>query len=107
MPLMSVCESFGIPTIEAMSYGTPVVIADCCALPEVCGDNAALRVPIDDVDALVEQLGTLLRNPELAKKLQKAGAGRVQQFRWTDTAEKMAVQLEDVMGRRAANRVMS
>ena len=36
--LMSVCESFGIPAIEAMTFGTPVVAADCCAIPEICAD---------------------------------------------------------------------
>jgi glycosyltransferase involved in cell wall biosynthesis len=95
MPLLSVCESFGIPLVEAMTFGTPVVIADCCALPEVCGE-AAVRCPPDDLDALVDGLSRVLTDGELAEKLRIAGAERAQHFSWSKTAEKMAARLEDL-----------
>jgi glycosyltransferase involved in cell wall biosynthesis len=93
MPLMSVCESFGIPLVEAMTFGTPVVIADCCALPEVCGD-AAVRCPPDDLDALVLGLARVLTDRSLAERLRTAGAERAQHFSWTNTAEKMGACLD-------------
>jgi glycosyltransferase involved in cell wall biosynthesis len=95
MPLMSVCESFGIPPIEAMSYGTPVIIADCCALPEVCG-QAALKCPADDLNRLVWNLKNVLLDSDSAHRLQSAGFERVQQFSWEATARKMADELERI-----------
>lgn len=95
MPLLSVCESFGIPPIEAMTFGTPVVIADCCALPEVCGD-AAVRCPPDDLEALVDALRRVLTERDLSERLRTAGAQRAQHFSWTHTAEKMAACLDQL-----------
>ena len=95
MPLLSVCESFGIPPIEAMTFGTPVVIADCCALPEVCGE-AAVRCPPDDLEALVDSLRHVLTDRDLAERLRTAGAERAQHFSWTQTAAKMAACLDEL-----------
>jgi len=93
--LMSLCESFGIPAIEAMTYGTPVVVADCCAMPEVCSDAAALVGP-DNFDALVATLHAVLTDTEKAQAMRIAGAQRVAQFRWSATAERMAGILEKI-----------
>jgi len=95
--LMSVCESFGIPAIEAMSFGTPVVTSDCCAMPEVCG-RAAVLSPVDDVPALVENLGRVLTFADEAEGLREAGVAQARRFRWTDTAEQMAQCLESMTG---------
>jgi len=93
--LMSVCESFGIPAIEAMSFGTPVVTSDCCAMPEVCGDAAEL-CPADDLEALAQRLARVLSDASRAEGLRRAGALRVKQFSWTTTARKMASCLEEI-----------
>ncbi|MEQ8847000.1 glycosyltransferase family 4 protein [Botrimarina sp.] len=97
MPLMSLCESFGIPTIEAMAYGTPVVVADCCALPEVCGDGA-LVTPVDDADALADTLRRVLTDEGLVDQLRSAGAARVARFRWREIGARMADTLDRVIG---------
>ncbi|TWT96804.1 GDP-mannose-dependent alpha-(1-6)-phosphatidylinositol monomannoside mannosyltransferase [Botrimarina colliarenosi] len=98
MPLMSLCESFGIPMIEAMASGTPVVAADCCALPEVAGD-AALIAPIEDVDALAERIESVLTDTDLAERLRAAGRRRVLDFRWNAIGAQMADVLEEMMTR--------
>jgi glycosyltransferase involved in cell wall biosynthesis len=94
--LMSVCESFGIPAIEAMSYGAPVVTTDCCAMPEVCADAADL-CPADDVEALTARLTRVLTEPAHAERLRRRGFERVGHFRWTSTAAAMAAALEQIM----------
>jgi glycosyltransferase involved in cell wall biosynthesis len=96
--LMSVCESFGIPAIEAMTFGAPVVTSDCCAMPEVCGD-AAILSPVDDVESLARNLEVALTDSAKVQQLRERGAQRVQKFRWDDTAQAMAQTL-DAMGKR-------
>ena len=91
--MMSVCESFGIPAIEAMTFGTPVVTSDCCAMPEVCGD-AAILTPVDDVDALARNIEIALTDATRVEQMRAKGAERVQKFRWGDSAEAMARALE-------------
>jgi glycosyltransferase involved in cell wall biosynthesis len=94
--LMSVCESFGIPAIEAMSFGTPVVTSDCCAMPEVCRD-AAILSPVDDVDALADNLYRVWSDRSLAETLRARGAANVQRFHWRHTATDMLKMLEEIL----------
>jgi glycosyltransferase involved in cell wall biosynthesis len=94
--LMSVCESFGIPAIEAMSLGTPVVTSDCCAMPEVCGKGAILS-PVDDVRALAENIYRVLSDSETAEQLRRAGAENCLRFSWAKTAEQMASEFERIV----------
>lgn len=96
MPMMSICESFGIPCIEAMSLGTPVIISDCCALPEVCGD-AAKHVPVDDSNALANSLFELVHDPTLWQQLSDAGLQRVKRFRWRISMELLATEIETML----------
>ncbi|MBC8107689.1 MAG: glycosyltransferase family 4 protein [Anaerolineae bacterium] len=93
--MMSVCESFGIPAIEAMTFGTPVVTSDCCAMPEVCGD-AAILSPVDDVASLARNLEIALTDATRVEHMRQRGGKRVQKFRWGDTAEAMARALEQM-----------
>jgi len=93
--LMSVCESFGIPAIEAMTWGTPVVVADCTAMPEVCGTAAEL-VPVDDVAQLADRLTALLTDRPRATALQQRGVERVARFAWPRIAERVAVRVEEI-----------
>ena len=74
-------EGFGLPALEAMARGCPVVASDAGALPEVVGD-AGLLVPPGDADALAGALGRLLDDDALAASLGAAGHRRAATFTW-------------------------
>jgi len=78
-------EGFGLPVLEAMALGIPVVASTAGALPEVTGD-AALLVPPDDTRALAEALRTVLNSPPLARDLGRRGLARARLFSWLDAA---------------------
>lgn len=93
--LMSKCESFGIPAIEAMAFGTPVVAADCCAIPEVCGTGACL-VGADDLPGLVDAIRRVLMEPGYAAALRKNGFANIRRYSWDRSAEQMASGLATI-----------
>lgn len=85
LAMPSLYEGFGIPLLEAMASGTPVVCSDAGSLPEVAGE-AALVVPVGDVDALSQALVRLTGDAELRASLIRRGKDRVKSFDWDDAA---------------------
>ena len=79
-------EGFGLPTLEAMASGTPVIAADSSSHPEVGGD-AALYFPPGDAAALGAQMLRLLSDSLLASTLVARGIERASSFTWRGTAE--------------------
>jgi glycosyltransferase involved in cell wall biosynthesis len=79
-------EGFGMPALEAMSLGVPVIASNRGALPEVVGDTGILVAP-DDPEAIAAALERLLRDDELARETGRRGFERAQQFQWTRTAK--------------------
>lgn len=84
---ISFYEGFGLPVIEAMSCGCPVLTSDTTSLREVAAD-AALTVNPHDQDALREGIIRLLHESELRKKLKKQGLVRAASYSWEQTARK-------------------
>jgi glycosyltransferase involved in cell wall biosynthesis len=84
--LPSLYEGFGLPCLEAMASGTPVVAADRAALPETCGDAALLVDPADPL-AVAEAVHTATTDKALRARLRAAGLARASRFTWTRTAE--------------------
>ncbi|MCU1447922.1 MAG: glycosyltransferase [Acidimicrobiales bacterium] len=78
-------EGFGLPPLEAMTVGVPVVATDAGSLPEVLGD-AALLVPAGDESALAAALGRALEDRRERERLVAAGHRRVATFSWTRSA---------------------
>lgn len=91
----SLYEGFGIPPLEAMACGTPVIVSDCASLPEVVGD-AGLLVPPTDIEKLAESMNRLLKDDQLHTALREAGLERVGQFTWKASAKKL-VQIYRMM----------
>ena len=81
----SIFEGFGIPPLEAMACGTPVVTSNTSSLPEVVGD-AALTVDPLDGEALAGAIATLLGDDELRAELSARGCRRAAIFSWESTA---------------------
>ena len=77
----SLAEGFGMPVLEAMSNGIPVITSDRSALPEVAGD-AALLVDPEDIDALRDGLLRLIQDTELRERLAQLGRKRAELFSW-------------------------
>lgn len=92
----SIYEGFGMPPLEAMACGTPVVTANSASLPEVVGD-AGLMVPPTDADALAEALLRLLRDDQLHAALRERGLQRAAHFSWLATAQKTRAVYEQVV----------
>ena len=81
-------EGFGVPPIEAMACGVPVIASNTSALPEVVGD-AALQVDPHDVHALANAITRLLEDESLRENLRQKGYQRSQQYTWAISAQKM------------------
>jgi glycosyltransferase involved in cell wall biosynthesis len=79
-------EGFGLPVLEAMACGTPVIASDVAALREVGGDVARFVPPGDDA-AFARAIAQAMKDPEGLARLRAAGPPRAQHFSWTRTAE--------------------
>lgn len=87
----SFIEGFGLPVLEAMAVGTPVIASNKTALPEVCGDAAILVNP-DSVEELANAIEEVLTNKSLTEELVKKGKERLKLFSW-DRAAKETLEL--------------
>ncbi len=81
-------EGFGVPPIEAMACGAPVITSNTSALPEVAKD-AALLVDPYDIDALADALTRLTEDASLREELRQKGYQRIKQYTWAISAQKM------------------
>jgi len=79
-------EGFGLPPLEAMARGTPVIASDLPALREVLGEGA-LYFPPGDAAALASVLNRLIFEPGLREGLRQRGRARAEQFKWSRTGE--------------------
>ncbi len=84
----SISEGFGLPILEAMACGTPVITSTLTAMPEVAGE-AALLVNPHQPDQIAEAIQQLMHNPVLRKTLIERGKERVTHFSWLRTTQQL------------------
>ncbi|HKS09195.1 MAG TPA: glycosyltransferase family 1 protein [Pyrinomonadaceae bacterium] len=88
-------EGFGLPPLEAMKCGAPVVVGNATSLPEVVGD-AGLKVDPFDVSAIAGAIDKLINNSELRRELRVKGLKRAELFDWRNTARQTLKVYEQV-----------
>ena len=91
-------EGFGLPVLEAMARGVPVVCADRSSLPEVAGDAAILFDP-DDPRAVAGALRAVLDDPARAEDLRSRGRAQAERFSWAAAARGTLASYERALGR--------
>ncbi len=91
----SLYEGFGLPVLEAMACGTPVVCSNVTSIPEVAGE-AALYFDPENVDDMVDALGRALTDSALRERLVKAGIRRATKFSWRQAAGELLALFGEV-----------
>ena len=94
----SIYEGFGLPVLEAMSSGTPVLTSNCSSLPEVAGD-AALLVNPEDVDAITAGLERLLTDQEWRTGAIERGLQQAGRFSWERCVEETVAVYREALAR--------
>jgi len=94
-------EGFGLPVLEAMQCGTPVIAGNRTSIPEIAGDAALLFDPFDS-QALAAALAQVMDDGELRASLRKRGLARAAQFSWQDTARRTLKVYESLAEERVA-----
>jgi glycosyltransferase involved in cell wall biosynthesis len=92
----SIYEGFGLPPLEAMSCGTPVLVSNVSALPEICG-NAAIYCDPFNVDDIAEKLERLLADKHSAIELTQRGLDRAKIFSWNKSAQELSDIFESLI----------
>ena len=94
----SLYEGFGLPVLEAMACGTPVVCSNCSSLPELVGD-AAVTLDPQDRDGWLTALTEVLENEELHGELKAKGLARAARFSWQKAAHETMAVYRSVLAR--------
>jgi glycosyltransferase involved in cell wall biosynthesis len=99
-------EGFGLPALEAMTVGVPVVASNRGALPEVVGD-AGLLVEPDQPEMLADAMARLLHHDDVAARCASAGLARAREFNWQSTARLVYAAYQHAVEQRGARRMVT
>jgi glycosyltransferase involved in cell wall biosynthesis len=99
----SLYEGFGLPPIEAMACGAPVLTSNNSSLSEICADAAYLVEPTDE-EGIADGLSVLLDNPDLRHELGRRGLARAADFSWERSAEDTIAVYSSVLARTNGSR---
>lgn len=90
-------EGFGLPVLEAMACGTPVITSDVSSLPEVAGE-AAIMVPPGDTNALAKAMKQVVSNVSLQESMRLRGFKQAKRFNWENVAASTIKAYEELLG---------
>lgn len=93
----SLRESFGIPMLEAMACGTPVITSDSSSMPEIAGD-AAILVDPNDVESMADAMLNLTQDDAMRNQHIEKGMLRAKEFSWSTMAEKVHAIYQEILG---------
>lgn len=96
LAFLSLYEGFGLPPLEAMACGVPVIVSDAASLPEVVGD-AGIKVPPTDEEAIEKGLLQILTDRPLREKLKEKGFQQAARFNWPESAKKILKLFQEVL----------
>jgi glycosyltransferase involved in cell wall biosynthesis len=91
----SLAEGFGLPVLEAMACGTPVICSNTTALPEISGGAAYLVAPLE-IDAWAEAIDSILFDSEIRQRMRSEGIRQAERFSWSHTTKIVRSTLEAV-----------
>lgn len=97
----SLYEGFGLPPLEAMGCGTPVLVSNTSAMPEVVGDGGVLVDP-RDVQQIADGILRITQEEMLRQQIAERGLERAKRFRWEEAARRTSAVLEDACSSSAA-----
>lgn len=100
VPYVSLYEGFGLPVLEAMACGTPVIASKVSSIPEVAGDAALLVDPLS-VEAIADAIGQIMASPGLAARLVERGYTQAARFTWERAATQLVEVYTSLMGERS------
>lgn len=95
----SLYEGFGLPILEAMASGTPVIASRAGAIPETAGNAALLFDPYDH-EELAQAMGRVLKDPITQKEMAERGKERAREFSWENSATAMLALARETAGKR-------
>jgi glycosyltransferase involved in cell wall biosynthesis len=94
--LATLCESFGLPILEALATGCPAIVPATCAAPEVAGGAALLINPVEEAE-IAQALREMTGSEALRSQLRARGLLRAQAFTWAATAQRTAAALREIV----------
>jgi len=103
LAMPSLYEGFGLPVLEAMSFGVPVLTSSCSSLPEVAGD-AGLLVDPYNIDSIADGLTKLITDVGLREQLAGRTKENVAKFGWEKTAREVMAAIEEAIAERQNRR---
>ena len=92
---VSFYEGFGMPPLEAMACGTPVITSNTASLPEVVGDSAITVNPYS-AEEIAQAMEKLYKNDNLREELSAKGLKRADEFTWTKSAEAVISAIDNI-----------